>query len=200
MLRGVAQQGGFSRQEFLFLLAFLLLLASLALPAREFVKRWQRLVMARGDLRSVVAAVHRFHSQYNVWPGSAPVHAGDIHFGRRISNSHVMNILRSVEGAGNQDHAMNSNRVVFLDVASASAGLSGLDANGDFVDPWGSQYRIVLDLDYDGVCEVSDSIYGRVQGEGVIVWSCGPDGKSDTEDDLQSWKWSASRRVFGSSL
>ena len=191
---------GFSRYELLFALALILMVASIALPAREFVQRWQRLEMARGDLRSIITSVQRYRAQYNTWPGTASAHAvGDIQFGRRAPNSEVLNVLRSVDGAGNRDHAMNSNRVVFLDVAAASPGFSGLNGRGEFVDPWGNAYRIVLDLDYDGVCEVSDSVYGRVQGEGVIAWSCGPDGKSDNEDDLQSWKWSASRRPLGAS-
>lgn len=188
---------GFSRYEFLFVVAALLMAVSIALPAREFVSRWQRLEMARGDLRSIVASVQRYRTQYNTWPGVITSHAaGDIQFGRRVPNSEVMNVLRSVDGAGNRDHAMNSNRVVFLDVAAAAPGLSGLNGRGEFVDPWGNAYRIVLDLDYDGVCEVADSVYGRIQGEGVIAWSCGPDGKTDNEDDLQSWKWSAARRSF----
>ena len=193
-----AWRGGFSRHEFMFLLASILLIVSVALPAREFFLRWQRLVMARGDLRSIVASIQRYHAQYLVWPGASSTHAaGDARFGRRVSNAEVLNVLRSIDGPGNRDHALNSNRVVFLDVAAAGPGLSGLNGRGEFVDPWGNPYRIVLDLDYDGVCEVDGSIYGRVQGEGAIAWSCGPDGKSDNEDDLQSWKWSATRRSYG---
>lgn len=170
----------------------MLLLVSVVLSAREFVKRWQRLVMARGDLRSITTAVQRYHARYNVWP-APPSHSGDIHYGRVRSNSEVMNVLRAVSGTGNPDNMVNSNRVVFLDVAPAAPGLSGLDAQGAFLDPWGHQYHIVLDLDYDNVCFASDTIYCRIQGQGVIAWSCGPDGKSDTDDDLLGWKYVITR-------
>jgi len=182
------RKDGFSRTEFVFLFAIVLFAVSVAFPAREFVQRWQRLVMARGDLRSIVTAIQHFHARYNVWPGQT-TQRGDVHYGRTRSNSDVMNVLRAVSGPGNTDHAANTNRIVFLDVAPASPGLSGLNNRGEFLDPWGSQYHIVLDLDYDNVCISSDTIYNRIQGEGVIAWSNGPDGKSDTEDDLLSWKW-----------
>ena len=187
------RRSGFSRSEVIFLIGIILLAASIMLPAREFVRRWQRLVMARGDLRSIATAVRHYHSRYNLWPGQSGRQGGDIHYGPRHSNSEVMNVLRAVEGPGNPKHAANSNRVVFLDVAACGPGLSGLNSHGEFIDPWGSQYHIVLDLDYDNICASSDTIYTRIQGEGVIAWSNGPDGKSDTDDDLRSWKWILAR-------
>lgn len=189
-----AQRGGFSRHEVVFVMALLALGAAVALPAHAFVKRWQRLVMARGDLRSIVSAVRNYHARYNVWPGQAGRQAGDAHFGRDRSNREVMYILRATDGEGNPGHAANTNRVVFLDVAPAAPGLSGLDPQGAFLDPWGQPYHIVVDLDYDNVCAAPDTIYQRIQGEGVIAWSNGPDGKSDTDDDLRSWKWTLPRR------
>ena len=35
----------------------------------------------------------------------------------------------------------------------------------------------------------------RIQGEGLIAWSAGPDKKSETEDDLRSWKWTLPRKI-----
>ena len=187
-------RGGFSRAEFVFLLGIVLLVISLILPAREFYRRWQRLVMARGDLRSIVNAVQHYHARYILWPGQTGPQGGDIHYGtRQHSNSEVMNVLRAVNSPGNIAHSANTNRIVFLDIAPAAPGLSGLNPRGEFLDPWGGQYHIVLDLDYDNICAVPDTIYKRVQGEGVIAWSSGPDGKSDTEDDLLSWKRFLSR-------
>lgn len=187
------RRAGFSRHEFIFLLGLLLFCAAVAFPAWEFVRRWQRLVMARGDLKSVVSAVQLFHARYHVWPGQTLQH-GDVHYGRTRSNAEVMNILRAADGPGNAGHVLNSNRVVFLDVATAAPGLSGLNSRGEFLDPWGSQYHIVLDLDYDNVCVTPDTIYQRIQGEGIIAWSNGPDRRSDTDDDLRSWKWVLPRR------
>jgi hypothetical protein len=192
--RNRAGRAGFSRYEFFFLCAILLAIVSLVLPAYEFMKRWQRLVMARGDLRSIVTSIQHYHAKYNIWPGQTARQAGDLHYGNRRSNSEVMNVLRDIDGAGNPAHAANTNHVVFLDIAPCADGLSGLNGHGEFLDPWGNQYHIVLDLDYDNVCAVSDTIYSRIQGQGVIAWSAGPDGKSDTEDDLRSWNWVLTRR------
>ena len=36
-------------------------------------------------------------------------------------------------------------------------------------------------------CNVENSIYGRLIGQGLALWSCGPDRRSDTPDDILAW-------------
>jgi Tfp pilus assembly protein PilE len=182
-----AAREGFSRAELVFLLGVCLVLVSIALPAQEYYRRWQRNLMTRADLRSIVAAATRFHTQTGAWPARSAAGV-DGQFGTRVlGNAAVFNVLRAVDGAGNEGHATNTNRTRHLDVAAASEGFSGIDARGEFLDPWGSPYRVVLDLDFDGICDAANTSYGRVQGRGIIAWSPGPDRRSDTEDDLLSW-------------
>lgn len=191
-------RAGFSLAELTYVLALLLLIAAVVLPAWVFVQRWQRLTMARGDLKSIATSIRAYHARYNLWPGRAAAHtqiSGDIHYGKKPSNAEVLAILRAAEGPSNPNHAANTNRIVFLELAAAAPGLSGLNTTGEFLDPWGTPYHIVLDLDYDNLCNVPDTIYQRIQGEGLIAWSCGPDRKSDTDDDLRSWKWNLPRRI-----
>lgn len=182
-----ATREGVSRAELVFLLGLCVVLISMALPAREYYRRWQRNLMTRADLRSIVAAATRFHTQTGAWPARSAAGV-DGHFGTRLlGNAAVFNVLRAVDGEGNERHAANTNRTRYLDVAVATEGFSGMDPRGEFLDAWGSPYHLVLDLDFDGICDAAGTSYGRVQGRGIIAWSSGPDRRSDTEDDLLSW-------------
>jgi hypothetical protein len=92
-----------------------------------------------------------------------------------------------VEGPGNPQHRGNEQQIVLLEVEPYRAGWSGLDASGAFLDPWGTPYQMVFDSNFDNVCDVENSVYGRLIGQGLALWSCGPDGRSDSADDLLAW-------------
>jgi hypothetical protein len=129
-----------------------------------------------------------FHSEYGIWPSLYSGEYGDYRYGRSLSNALVINVLRGVAGPGNPQHAVNPRQIGFIEVAPAERGLSGLDSGGNFIDPWGVQYQIVLDTDLDESCDIEYSIYGYRQGQGAAIWSCGYDGISDTADDILSWE------------
>jgi len=163
------------------------MLISSVFPGVWAWKRRERLKMAQLDLRVLVEAVERYHREYGVWPGALESMLTDVRFGRGESNAQVLNTLRAEEGTGNPQHRGNEQQLVFLEVEPAGAGVSGLDARGAFLDPWGSEYQMVFDSNYDNVCEVEKSMYGRLIGQGHAIWSCGPDRQSDTPDDLLTW-------------
>lgn len=150
-------------------------------------QRHARLLMAQADLRALGEAVQRYHRDYGSWPGAQASQVADLRFGRDVSNREVMNILQAREGPGNVRHAGNEQQVVFIEVEPYAAGASGLEPGGAFLDPWGTEYQMVFDANFDNVCEVENSIYGRLIGQGYALWSCGPDRLSDTPDDLLSW-------------
>jgi len=147
----------------------------------------QRLVMTRADLRTLVEAAQRFHREYDRWPGSRLATVADQRFGGRISNAEIMNILRAVDGPGNEQHAANDQQIVFIEAEAFRPGWSGLDPEGAFRDPWGTPYQMVFDSNYDQSCEIENSVYGRLIGQELALWSCGQDRMSDTPDDLLSW-------------
>jgi len=53
----------------------------------------------------------------------------------------------------------------------------------DFVDGWGTSFKIQIDYDLNGVIDAGD----QVQGFNVLLTSAGPDRTFDTDDDLISW-------------
>lgn len=179
---------GWARAELLFLAGVLLLVFSVVGPGWLHLRHRQQLAMARSDIRTLMEAGGRYYREYGTWPCRRASEAGDARFGRRPPpNGDVLNVLRSVAGSGNQEYQLNEQRMVFLEVEPYRAGWSGLSADGDFLDPWGQPYEMVFDTDFDNVCEVADSVYGRLMGEGMVIWSSGPDRLSETADDIRSW-------------
>ena len=141
-------------------------------------------------MERLLSAGARYRLEYGTWPAARrPGAAGDMRFGLHDApNREVINALLAQDGQGNEDHALNPRRMIFLEMGSHRPGRAGLNDEGDVLDAWGEPYQIVVDTDLDGVSEVEDSIYaGGIDG-GMIIWSCGPDRKSDTRDDLLSWR------------
>jgi len=99
---------------------------------------------------------------------------GDIRYGKASANAALVEKLYAGEGG-------------FARPDVWRRGSYGLDADGNFLDPWGNQYQVVLDGDGDGFCSVR--VRGRICSveTGAVVWSCGPDGVSGTGDDIRSW-------------
>lgn len=184
---GTRTRVGPSRSELLLLASVVMLVLSIAVPGWWAWKRRERLSMARADLRVLVEAVERYHREYGVWPGVLRTTVADVRFGRGASNAQVLDVLRALEGPGNPQHRGNEQQLVFLEVEPAASGLSGLNPEGAFLDPWGTEYQVVFDSNFDNICEVEDSMYGRLVGQGYAIWSCGPDRLSDTPDDLLTW-------------
>jgi hypothetical protein len=136
----------------------------------------------------MVRAGQRYYAEYGVWPAEGITEYRDLRFGEQTPNALMMNVLRALNARGNRDHSVNTKRIPFIDVREKSAQRSGLDAVGNFLDPWGQPYQAVLDSNLDNGCDIEDSIYGRRIGAGMVVWSYGPDREADSVDDILSWE------------
>ena len=164
-----------------------LLLASWIIPGIWHARRQRAQALARTGARALQQAAQRFYADYGVWPVDRRMAAADIHFGGARRNAGVLNALRAVPGPGNEEHVINPHRTVYFDPPAAGPGRPGLDTRGEFVDSWGVSYHLVFDADLSGMCEVEDTIYRGQIGIGILVWSCGPDRRSDTPDDILTW-------------
>jgi hypothetical protein len=182
---------GFSRPEIVFFLACALIVVSLAVPAWFLREQRLRLLGAKTDLLELLEASQRYYVEYGHWPTARGAERGDARYGRENSNAEVVNVLQAVDGPGNTGHALNPDRIVFLEAAPWTPGQSGVNARGELIDPWGQPYQVVVDSDLNNVCSIENSVYGRLAGEGLAAWSCGPDRLSDTADDIVSWKLTA---------
>ena len=112
----------------------------------------------------------------------------------------------------NKNHILNHKKINYLNAESASDNKSpGIGPDLVYRDPWGNPYIVTLDLNYDGWCRdgfyskssvsaksedsghnglvpterINGQIYYRHRGN-VMVWSFGPDGSINSEDNAIS--------------
>ena len=123
------------------------------------------------------------------------------------NNADLFYTLRAVASGANAGDVVNPRKIVFINppnVKNTAAPRSGIGADGKYYDPWGTQYQVAIDTNYDNQMT---NPYGNNQGAGpsplsigVIAWSLGPDqalgstppstgnGIYTNSDDVISWQ------------
>lgn len=177
-----------SRPGGVLLLGGVIVLGSWIGPGVWAVRQRRQHAAAQAGAEALARAGANFYADYGAWPTARTCPPGDCRFGGRLPNAEVLNVLRARDGPGNEGHSVNTFRTIFFEAPEYRRGRPGLDERGEFLDPWGIPYQVVLDSNLNGICEVEHSLYGDQIGLGILVWSCGPDRLSDTPDDRLSWK------------
>ncbi len=182
-------KAGLARAEVLFLLSVALLMVSLGAPLGIEWRNHQHTKRVYRELRVLVSAADQYNREYRLWPAPDASGRGDIRLGLSRGNGDVIRVLLGEDGAGNEAHRGNPAKLNFFALVNAPEAASTLrrNKNGDVLDPWGRPYQMVFDTDYDSICTIPESSYSAVIGEGVVIWSMGPDRRPDTIDDLRSW-------------
>ncbi len=200
----------FTLIELLVVISIIAILAGLGFGGIQAAIQSAKKSQAKNDIFQIVTAVKAFAVEYGRNPiPSADAPAGkDVVYGSASSgkgNEQVLNILTASEGASAAD-IVNPRQVKYLQVNAAknqTVPVSGLNTTKQWVDPWGAQYVIFLDGDYDSSTSVS-TVYkdvglnnnppGTVVGS-VAAASFGKDkmagsngsGKFANSDDVVTW-------------
>lgn len=146
-------------------------------------------LLVMSDFGRIERACGRYLKHYNKMPMELGL-TYDFHFGLSydLPNSFVINALRGAHGEGNTEGRMNPEQADFLKAQAFVMGRSGIDVDGNFLDPWGNPYQIILDLDGNRICDMAESVHDRALGKMVASWSFGPDQEANTSDDILSWR------------
>jgi prepilin-type N-terminal cleavage/methylation domain-containing protein len=228
--RADSAASGFTLIELLTVIAIIAILMGLLFPAVNAVKDNAKKVQAKNDVMQIVAAVKGYYTEYGKYPplqapgsgggktSESPTDEliGDQAANAKENNSKLFNTLRAIADEPNTDNKLNPRRVVFFEGKAAAnpdsprAGFldrAGSKAGGDkgsFYDPWGKQYNIVLDTNYDNVLDVSQVYTDFSDTEkprtAVGAFSLGKDSKigengdgryrngTKVSDDVISWQ------------
>ncbi|HEY4284987.1 MAG TPA: prepilin-type N-terminal cleavage/methylation domain-containing protein [Chthoniobacterales bacterium] len=190
----------FTLIELLIVITIIAVLLGLLFPAFQGVQDRARKTQAKNDLAQIITAVNAFYTEFGTYPS---LFAPEMTFDAKNGNDtdKLFNELR-----GNQYAALNTRQISFVSFPSVkddNQPKGGFASNGRLYDPWGTQYVVRLDTDYDN--KISNP-YSKNAGAtpqidaGVIAWSFGPDAKSQSTsaqvdkksgtnaDDVLSWQ------------
>jgi len=217
---------GFTLIELLIVMAIIAILLGLLLPAIRAVIQAARSKEAKSNCLAIVVAVKQYHTEYGKYPeiggdstskdamvGDEACEAGNY----QGPNRNLFDILRAIDRGTNKGNVLNPRKIIFFEgraVADKDHPRSGFVETGDtnkegcLYDPWGQQYNVIIDSNYDHMLDV-DQIYqdagwkanGRPHTD-VGAFSLGRDGVisgkktlegkyregEDTSDDVISWQ------------
>jgi prepilin-type N-terminal cleavage/methylation domain-containing protein len=201
----------FTLIELLTVITIIAILMALLFPVIRIVMDHAHKVEAKAAASQIAAAIAQYQTDYGKYPVAdytAANPTADLVLGDRSKanavddNAELFNILRALNVGKNADNAYNPKRVIFFEGKTASnpsAPKSGfLDAPGTGVqgalyDPWGKQYTIVMDANYNQVINLT-GLYSDFTGKsqdgadtgariGVGVFSLGKDGEIGSPKD-----------------
>ena len=190
------RKAAFTLMELLLVIVIIVILVGLAFPVFQGVLERAKKLQAKNDLTQIVTAVNAFYTEYGRYPlvtDDTPI----------ANNSDLLYTLRGVAYGANLGNAVNTRQIVFISPAEDTSQTNPkgkIGSTGQFYDPWGQPYKIVIDGNYDNqITNPYTADTGAGPGtlkQGVLAWSYGKDtklgnngdGKYKNSDDVISWQ------------
>jgi len=185
---------GFTLIELLVVMAIIAVLAAAGFQAGAFAIKRAKQAKALHVCTEMESAIQRFYDDNGTMPLDVAVDTTvDSNSAEGIELLQVLLDKETVTDRNSKGHK-------YLNVKQGQNSIDGLiySADGSEVqglyDPWGGDYRIVIDGDYDGSITVQPKAEdtGRTLARQVAVWSDGADGAEDgvngkSNDDVTTW-------------
>ena len=205
-----SNRSAFTLIELLTVIAIIAILMGLLFPAIGTIKESARRTQAKNDVTNIVAAVKQYYTEYGKYPlveaspttPNSDTVVGDPEATPVADNSALFNTLRSIPEGINDQYKLNPRRIVFFEGKAATDSLApragfadkqDAQKKGSFFDPWGKQYVVVMDANYNNIINLTqcyndftDSVSGEADKGarvGVGAFSLGKDNKLGTKGD-----------------
>ena len=168
-------------------------LAALFMGAATSAFDRARRTQAKNDAIQIATAVNAFYTEYGRYPVTVTDPTKDAFFGTGSTpagstpyppgNDVLFNVLRNITTDPNAV-ALNPRQIVFLSPGGAKNTVpprGGIATDNRYYDPWGSQYAILIDTNYDNTLT---NPYSDTDGSagttplrfGVVTYSYGKNG------------------------
>lgn len=175
---------GFTLIELLVVIAIIGLLAGILIPGLNGAFRAAEKRRALGQMKDLEGAFKAYFTEYGEFsPGWE-----DSDKGYSTKNFEVVNALLNIDTAAGQGKTkgVNYKGIVFLELDAGAREI--YDDKGEFRDPWGNPYEILLDLNFDDeIAAGTGKNQTKAIKSKVAVQTAGADGKWGTKDDLRTW-------------
>jgi prepilin-type N-terminal cleavage/methylation domain-containing protein len=167
-------QFAFTLIELITVIAIIAILMALLFPAMTGAREGARRGKAGTVVRSIVNACKSYSTDYGKYPpveeardggggsgSDATLSFGDQQGGGcRANNNELFDVLRAINRGANSEHALNKRQQKYFEESKATdpknprdGFCDGKEFEGDLqgrlMDPWGTQYCVVLDADGD---------------------------------------------------
>ncbi len=154
----IPERSAFTLIELLIVIAIIGILMSLLFPAVNGAIDAAKKAQAKNDVTQIATAVIAYETEYGKLPDT---------------NSSVKVTGDWLKALGGSNAAnLNPRQIVFIEIAAAKRSKSGTNATGDFVDPWGGNYMISFDDNYDNsLTSVGTNGSGGTIRKKVAVWN-----------------------------
>jgi type II secretory pathway pseudopilin PulG len=207
-VRRTFSEGGFTLLELLVVITIIIILIGFLFPAFRGIQDQAKRTQAKNDLNQIVTAISAFYTEYGYYPLPQNITTdttyGDPSVGGNPNNS-VLDILRYDTNHGDSAwvQQINPRQVVFIEPPVAkdqtNPKLGIRFTTGAWYDPWGYQYNMIIDANYNGVTNATvsanyadlsttyttatDNSGDKGPKTGAIAWTEGPDDKLGNNGD-----------------
>ena len=227
------QSAAFTLIELLTVIAIIAILMGLLFPVLGAAKNQARRQAAAVAIRSIVSACKSYQTDYGKFPPVTTALVGTANTsgyyafgdtttgGCKIENNELFFILRAISQGTNSTptpHALNKRQQKYFEMGKAKDSTAPRDgftdgdefkvSKGLLMDPWGTQYCVVLDAADAGTIDMSEFFTDLAGNTNLIrqsaaAFSMGIDGKrggkeyknqlrkpgsTDSPDDIVSWQ------------
>lgn len=189
---------GFTLIELLVVIAIIVILAAAGFQAGNFAINRAKKVKALAVCTELEQGIQRFYDDNGTLP--LDIAADSPSNGIDSNSTEGLDLLLVLMNQEEADPPFNAKGIKYLNIKQGKSDTDGLIWNDagtrveGLYDPWGGDYRIVLDGDFDEVITVlpKGASSGRKLQRRVAVWSDGADGSDQStvgkvQDDVTTW-------------
>ena len=221
----------FTLIELLTVIAIIAILMGLLFPVLSSAKNQARRQAAAVAIRNIVSASKSYQTDYGKFPPVPAARVGDEktsgyysygdkdNGGCQATNEQLFDILRSINRGANANFALNKRQQKYFEMGKAKDAKAPRDGfvdgseftggtQGTLMDPWGTQYCVILDAADAGTIDMS-TFFTDLNGapnllrQSAVAFSMGIDGKrggkgykdqlrksgsTEAPDDVVSWQ------------
>ncbi len=149
---------GFTLIELLIVIAIIGILMALLFPAVGSAIDAARRAQAKNDVTQIATAITAYETEYGRLPGTG-TQDQQIQIGK--------DLVETLTAISTND---NPRKITFIEINTWKKGKSGTNSSGDFLDPWGGNYFVKLDYDYDNTLASVGTNNTNVRKK-VAVWN-----------------------------